>query len=37
MAHQRDFVQQLVEQGVVRSNLIMAELMKHCANYGLIG
>ena len=36
MADQRDFVQQLVEQGIVRPNLIVAELMEHCANNGLI-
>ena len=35
-ANQRDLVQQLVEQGIVRPNFIVAELMEHGPNDGLV-
>lgn len=36
LANQCNFVQQLVELGIVWPNLIVAELMEHCANDGFI-
>ena len=35
-AYQRDLVQQLVELGIVRPNLIVAELVEHGPNDGLV-